>query len=412
MLPLFYFEKIVLPFPVIQSTYHLLRFLSFLSSIVVCIAIFKNIKQWKTTSTDIFLLLFLFSLTISSVFSDDPLSTLGILSHVYIAVINYFLFYFASHFEKKFTTMVVLLLGILNSVTGLVSITALLWPRIAERLWSLLLWENVFQKFVFDFGRDRIRPIGAILITSFIPQFHLICQKLSKSTEKMLAMLMVIIITVAILLSNYRNFILSYLIMLTFISFIIIKKSVFKIHIKLLLSSTLLIVITFSIYVQMLTPIKVINRFITQEPSESAIISRLLYARQALEIASKNIWVGIGPGNYQNYNFPIKTEVIFNNGTPNRFEMTNFLVLGPHNIFFQTLAESGIFGLLSFILILISFAKEDYEYLVCKNKIDDINSIILRAPFWLFILASLFDSFPPYALATSLALRGIIRSIK
>lgn len=412
ILPLSYFEKIVLPFPIIQSTYHLLRLLSFTALIIICVTIYKNRGQWKTTSTDIFLLLFLFSLTTSSVFSNDPRGSLGILSHVYIAVINYFLFYFASRFEKKFITMIASTLIILNTIVGLLSIATLLWPRALERLWSVLLWENVFQKLVFDFGRNRIRPIGAILITSIIPQFYLICQKLSRPTEKILAVLLMIITTATILLSNYRNFILSFLIMLTMISFIIVKKSIYKINIKLLLSSTLLVIIIFSVLLQILTPIKVFNRFMNKEPSGSTIILRLLYARQALEIASKNIWLGIGPGNYQNYNSPIKTVVTYNGGTPRQFEMNNYLVLGPHNIFFQTLAESGIFGLISFSLILISFGKEDYEYIIRKNKIYNINAIIFRAPFWLFILISLFDVLPPYALASSLALRGIIRATK
>jgi O-antigen ligase len=58
----------------------------------------------------------------------------------------------------------------------------------------------------------------------------------------------------------------------------------------------------------------------------------------------------------------------------------------PHNVFFSTFAETGIFGLSTFIFILLYFLKKDL--IIFRNKTDGLDKAFIIS-FWTLFIYSL-----------------------
>ncbi len=79
----------------------------------------------------------------------------------------------------------------------------------------------------------------------------------------------------------------------------------------------------------------------------ASISERLVLLQAALDIAIKNVFFGLGSGNF-----------IAELGKLNLFTLTQIRLLQPvHNVFFLILAENGLFGLLLFSYLLFAIAK-------------------------------------------------------
>jgi hypothetical protein len=73
---------------------------------------------------------------------------------------------------------------------------------------------------------------------------------------------------------------------------------------------------------------------------------------------------GVGLGNYYDH-IPSSKKHIFSVFERKQKEF-EFAAYYPHNLFFKTLAENGVLGAIIFVLLLIYFAKKDYDILLNK----------------------------------------------
>lgn len=408
LLPLLYLEKLALPFPILSSTYHVLRVVSFFLLPVLGYGLVA--KKIKPTPgfPEIALLIYLLSQTISASFSNLPRETLGPLSHLYIAVLAYFLFAHAASVSKRFAQNSIFVICILMIITGITSFSALISSSLIESVWKNVLWGNVFKAFLFDFGRGRIRPIGAVFVTSFLPLYYVLATGRSVSRKKQFfGKLSLISGFIAIILMNYRNYILNYILSIIIIFFILGKNKKYK-HRNLfpalfILSIALGLFITF---LQLFTPVKIVERFyLYKNDFRESAAARIQFIKDAAGIASKNLIFGTGTGTYEYFSDPIKIGITFQRISLHQFSAEQYIGLGPHNIVLQSLAETGIIGLMASFAVVAAFAVEDCKKMAGK----DILTIVLLSSFWLFILGSLVDAFPPYSFSTALAVRGIAK---
>lgn len=129
----------------------------------------------------------------------------------------------------------------------------------------------------------------------------------------------------------------------------------------------------------------VLDRFTLQYKSDQNTISgRIERWGFALDMGISSPLFGVGLGNYYDYLPPGKQKSI----TP--YQMVNqafdFASKDPHNVFFSTFAETGVFGIGAFILLLLYFVKSDLALL--KKREDGLSKAFIIS-FWTLFIFSL-----------------------
>jgi O-antigen ligase len=100
-------------------------------------------------------------------------------------------------------------------------------------------------------------------------------------------------------------------------------------------------------------------------------------------MAKDNSLIGVGLGNYFDNlpnNMKTTTTIIQNEAKWNRSVITN-----PHNIFFTTLSETGILGLLSFTILIGYFLYRDL--LAFMQRKTNLHKILMLCFWGLFIFS-------------------------
>lgn len=131
------------------------------------------------------------------------------------------------------------------------------------------------------------------------------------------------------------------------------KESIFKSKFKLIgYSFTILISIILNIAFNSESNFIDRTSEINFDANNSSNNQRLNYYDISLQLIRDNPLLGIGVGNWKYESIPL-----------NRFDMSGYIVpYYAHNDFLQIFSETGLFGLLSYVLIFISIA-----YIVLKN---------------------------------------------
>ncbi len=151
-----------------------------------------------------------------------------------------------------------------------------------------------------------------------------------------------------------------------------------------------------------------LTRIFSPEEEEYATISgRITWWSYTIEMARLSPVTGIGLGNY--YDYLPYSEKKGNMSLSSYFRDLKALTLSdPHNIFFVTLAETGILGLISLISLIIIFVSHDIKYLQKNNRL--LNTLIIS--FWSLSSYSLFNpSVNNSYLSTLWLLRGLIEKV-
>lgn len=131
----------------------------------------------------------------------------------------------------------------------------------------------------------------------------------------------------------------------------------------------------------------VFDRLTLQYSSDqNTITSRIERWGFALDMGVSSPAFGVGLGNYYDYLPSNKQQSI------SKFQLANqeydIAAQDPHDIFFSTFAETGTFGLGTFVLLLLYFIKEDFEML--KNKKNGLGKAFVIS-FWTLFLYSLVN---------------------
>jgi O-antigen ligase len=139
----------------------------------------------------------------------------------------------------------------------------------------------------------------------------------------------------------------------------------------------------------------------TAEDSISTITTRIELWKKAVNIWSYSPIIGIGLGNYYDFLDSKKTVLTLS-------EEKNNLIKGtmqhPHNIFFASLVETGLLGLLSIILLLVYLGVSDIQLFFKADK--EVKYIIIS--YWVLFISSMTG---PRTAITYLGLLWLLRGL-
>lgn len=146
----------------------------------------------------------------------------------------------------------------------------------------------------------------------------------------------------------------------------------------------------------------VIDRLLLQNQVDvSTITSRMDRWGEALDMGLSSPIIGVGLGNYYDY-LPPSSQKSYSKNSYVKEEF-NAGAIDPHDIFFSTFAETGAFGISTFVLLLCYFAVKDLEILR-RKKYDLTKAFIIS--FWTLFMFSVFN---PSVSITYLSLFWLLR---
>ena len=320
--------------------------------------------------------------------------------------------FFSSKKQIYWFFSVVLLSAVFVSLIGLVSFLA---PGLYKGVAKNFIHEASYRLYLFNRERGRIFPLWDIEL--MIPFFlFLFFQK-----EKILRRVGMIgggLVSLIVFLTNFRYRFLAFI-------FGIITYPILNKRFKKFLPLLILLAIVFGGYLfwaQNVLGVTIITRFLLDDPQLDILPlqARMEMAWQSFEMFISSPLLGVGLGNYFD-NFSLRVGYagppVYYYGLPHEA----FLVLvfenykGPHNLFFSTIAETGIIGLAALLYLLKSLLNQDillFRRVKEKTQSRQITTVLIISS-WATILAAQFIN-----INTSLApliffwtTRGIIAAI-
>jgi len=210
--------------------------------------------------------------------------------------------------------------------------------------------------------------------------------------KKILPLIMVLLLGFVSFASNFRYRILSYLVSLGSAQYFIGHKKKQVVSSLLLLLSIGVVLLSANSFLRDTFNFTVIDRFLLEEEGRdySPIQWRLEMYRESIFMAQSHI-TGVGLGGF------------FNALPENQIKLTTLyggrekialgaLTSGPHNIFFQYLGETGIIGLILFVILMLFWTLKDFKVMM-SNKKNMLEKKALTISFWtLMIIVQFFPA--------------------
>lgn len=382
---------------------------SFAKIIIILIFVFllfffrekiKNVSKNKATNLLIFFLIFQ---SLSFISSKDDLLFWKSYHNIIVAIIIFIttLFFLRERQNKKVLNDFIIFTGFFLIVLELIFFLS---PKK-----FIFYFQNIFQKEVFDAYLTNIyrgRRSLDLNLELFLPIFLV---EIFTNKQNFLLIVFSIILIFLSFISNFRTR--ALMIFFGLLTFILIAK-ISKIK-KIIFLIIFGMIVIFSLKISnLLYSFNIIDRFlelenVTIEPNSANF--RINNIQKSIDFFLSSPLFGVGLGNYglinenkEKYSFSILEKSIKNYYLDMRYS--------PHNILFHILSETGIFGLISFLAIIVNFFIEDYFYLK-KRQINYCFGYILS--YWsIFIFLLLNPSHTIFNIGWFWFIRGVIESLK
>lgn len=255
-------------------------------------------------------------------------------------------------------------------------------PNLFFDFGSLFLYKNVLDITEANYYSGKIFDDTYLEIITTICVYYLLKKARNNKKVNNLIILVILILTSFIAYgSNFRYRLLTFLLSLN-LSTIFLKKRKNIINIIkdviVIFIFTQFFLILFDRFLVNLNTHTLFDRLISKEEYEKTgtIAWRFKMFDKSIELSKYSVF-GIGLGNMFDYlnKSPFLTKKFLD------LKSRAALESGPHNIFFQLLAETGIVGLMTFLLMLIFFAKKDF--LILRSE-DTVKKTLILS-FWTLI---------------------------
>lgn len=292
--------------------------------------------------------------------------------------------------EKKFisNTMVVVTLYILS--ISFISVARYFFPIQSGPILEHFYTDKAAKYMLYDNLRTRIYPVGNIDYTLALASSSVF------SSSPYFQVITVLVAFTALLLSNYRGRIMIGLI--SFMLTILIKKNRYL----WLLLLTLIATAIFSIF---LNDTNFFTRYSLQRSKDvDTIVDRLNYVDKALSLFIEKPILGVGLGNYSSYSNTVR---LYSTSTDYNESVSINSYENPHNFIVTMLVETGILGVLPFLVIISFFIYIDsYLYKNLHQTFVQLSPFIISS--WCLIAGSLIDWYDPHHLIYFMIVRGYI----
>ncbi|MBI3366576.1 O-antigen ligase family protein [Candidatus Roizmanbacteria bacterium] len=328
----------------------------------------------------ILLILFLVSQSLSILMAVNILEFLARYKNIVLGLMIFIIAKKDIYLQKRIKSIVyVIFFSILTNIVF--ELVLYFRPILFFKPFITLLAQRYMDDFELNSARNRY--FVNIYDAALIPLIFILFGNTKQIFKKTILGLTVITISFFSFVSNFRTQLIVLLITLIASGKIYFTKNKPFVTFFLIVLTSLFIInmITVNNY-----SYNALDRVITPDSYDyKSLYGRFYYWSKAIDMGISSPIFGIGLGNY--YDF--LTNKIFNKTLLDPKDMFFKITwVHPHNVFFGTFAESGFFGLITFILILIFFANSDLITLLHKNN-TMLNLFIIS--FWSLFLFSLVN---------------------
>lgn len=351
-LPPFYFIPIPSSFFVTHTLAKALIFLIFSFINIFDFSRVKEVFSKKLTLIKLVIIYFI-SQSVSIIKADDVLLFLKSYQNIISGILILILGFYFLQINMKRILKINLMIYRLGIFFVLLELVFVFFNHFFIDLTKNFLQNEVLSAYITDFERGR-SSIGLNLET-LIPFFFI-------STNKM-SMLFMLGISFLSILSNFRIRVIT-LLFSVLLSIVFFVKNLTKILNWEKLTFITIVVISALLFSNNLFSFNIYDRLSLKDKQEdvSTIEFRINSALRSLDLFVSSPITGIGLGNYSysNKNL-IRFNYSFNNQSKYSQDYAELVRNSPHNVFFHTLAETGIFGLISYLLLILYFIKGDWS---------------------------------------------------
>lgn len=367
-LPLILFDNVNL---YIFSSKEILLIFGAIVTILLFILILKNTRIYLDLPTCLF-----FSwVVISSLQNPSFITNTALI--LYLFSFSYFQLLALTRKNTNFYHRFALVCFVVGIISSVLVLSAIVVPR-----QYLLAIRDIFPKsvgqVVYDYDRGRIKNLSPVdLLTPFsllLPNFQPIP---------------ILLTLIALGASSYRSRI------ITGIVGVMVTSYFLKRRLSLLLFMFgVVIAMSFIVF-----PSSFYKRFtlVNQVDSET-ITKRIQLAQKAYQTGLLNPLFGVGVGNYQGY---VLNTIHLQHPESPTYE-------NPHNYSFQIMAETGIVGLMFYLIMMMNFFVTDLKNFKYFSKPE----ILMSISSFLFFFGSHFDWYSAHNLLYFFMLRGMLVTAK
>jgi len=137
---------------------------------------------------------------------------------------------------------------------------------------------------------------------------------------------------------------------------------------------------------------------------------RLVYWQNALRNFRLHPLVGTGPNTYNDVtDFPLRR--YYDEGVK-QYTVRQDIGIGVHNIFIERLSDTGLFGFLTFVVLLLYFARSDIIAVVKRTGERRTRYILFALSSWSWILYGITDNgYGAQGFVTFFFLRGLLHHL-
>lgn len=378
-LPPFY----MLPIKSVLFTSHtiarcLLVFL-FLASLILIY--FKKAQLEIDKTLAVLILLYFVAQTFSIVTAFNPIAYLQVYKNIVTGLLIFIVLLTILDSRKKINNFLLVLLAVLL-LDAVFETIIYFYPNLLNSYLEPFFYDKYWQELVFNINRQRF--FIDIIDEPFIPLLFYFFLKEKKPANKLTLLAIVSLISFFALVSNWRSKLLLVLVAL-FLSTILYLR-----NLKTLVLAAILIFLLF--YIGNLMSVETVgfntlDRVITPTQYDiSTIAWRFENWRHSLEIGLSSPFLGVGLGNYYDLS-PSSSKNIQFSVFDWKNQLAEITQNDPHNIFFSVFAETGFFGLVTLLTLLLYFIKTD----IARLKKPRTVATVLVLSFWVLFSFALFN---------------------
>lgn len=254
-----------------------------------------------------------------------------------------------------------------------------------------LFHPNAAEIISFNISRNRNYLESYFFIVTPLIMFKLAYEK--KNYRKLIWLFSILLIFFLSLVSGFKIYF-GLIIIAIILSLFFLKKQK---NIAFLLF--ILIPFIFFSYRVLFKNYLFLNKFLISPNEEiyQSVTTRLEMWKKGIEIGFSSPFFGVGLNNYSLYQSDSLTKLKFSLGY--QFFKNNTLQVfdDPHNIFISTFSQTGFFGLMAIILMLIYFIKNDLPTIFLESQKGRSRIILLKKifilSFWLLLIYLFFHPF-------------------
>lgn len=405
MFPLGYFESLRWILPPPKATHGFLKGL-FLTLVILCVLFRQKLRSGMLFSERLVIGLFILSFVISAVFSMVPETSLLYLWYPLIAGA---IMYASStiRFSQQHLVLVVTVAMVLVTATFAFTFFSLLFRYEVTTLYYFLFLPHR-ANFLLDELRESGKYVSLGPYIMLLPlTLTFLIERRATWARKALAMLMYVMSVLTAVLSNNRIDVLVVAIQ-TLIVLWLIPRRLAVILLLLIIPVTQLGLTTtekyfgFNLEERILRPQKVRDI--------ETVEMRLVYWQNALRNFRLHPLVGTGPNTYNDVtDFPLRR--YYDEGVK-QYTVRQDIGIGVHNIFIERLSDTGLFGFLTFVVLLLYFARSDIIAVVKRTGERRTRYILFALSSWSWILYGITDNgYGAQGFVTFFFLRGLLHHL-